>query len=83
MSSVHDVRYEQLRGMLKKARQAAGLTQTDLAGLLGLGQSFVSKIERGEAQLDVLLFVDWCKHCGLVADQLLAEFLGWDSQRIR
>lgn len=83
MSSVHDVRYEQLRGMLKTARLEAGLTQTDLAQLLGLGQSFVSKIERGEAQLDVLLFVDWCKHCGMVADKLLAEFSEWDRGRIR
>lgn len=83
MSSVHGVRYGQLQSMLKQARLDAGLTQTGLASLLGLGQSFVSKIERGEAQLDVLLFIDWCKHCGQAAAQVLADFVEWDELRMK
>lgn len=43
---------------------AAGLTQTQLAERLAVGQSYVSKIERGEAYVDVLLFADWCAACG-------------------
>jgi transcriptional regulator with XRE-family HTH domain len=38
-------------------RKKAGLTQTDLAKALGRPQSFVSKYESGERQLDPVEFV--------------------------
>lgn len=41
-------------------RRKAGLSQVQLAERLGVGQSFVSKIERGESYVEVMLFVDWC-----------------------
>ena len=57
-------------------RKAAGLSQVQLAERLGVGQSYISKIERGEAYVDVLVFVDWCQACGVKAghtlDQLIA-----------
>lgn len=46
------------------ARKAAGLTQVEMAKRLGVGQSYVSKIERGESYVDVLTFVDWYQACG-------------------
>lgn len=56
------------------ARKAAGLTQVQMAERLGVGQSYVSKIERGESYVDVLTFSDWCAacglNCGLVLDSL-------------
>ncbi|WP_144329025.1 helix-turn-helix domain-containing protein [Tepidimonas charontis] len=58
--SLYDPRYQKLRSQLKAARQQRGITQTALAARLGVGQSFVSKMERGEAFIDVILFVDWC-----------------------
>ena len=39
--------------LLKKARNDAGVTQVELAGLLGQTQLFISKIERGENRLDI------------------------------
>lgn len=56
-------------------RKEAGLSQVQLAERLGVGQSFISKIERGESYVDVMLFVDWCKACnassaGHVLDRL-------------
>lgn len=39
------------------ARKSAGLTQMELAQLLGKPQSYVSKYERGERRLDVLEFL--------------------------
>lgn len=48
---------------LKKARQDAGLTQTDLAELIGKPQSYVAKIETHERRLDVVEFVRWMEAC--------------------
>lgn len=44
---------------LRRVRQRAGLTQTVLAGKLGVAQSFVAKVERAERRLDVVEFVRW------------------------
>ena len=63
--SIHHPRYQSLRALLVQVRAAQGLTQTQLAQRLEVGQSYVSKIERGEAYVDVLLFADWCHACGV------------------
>ena len=39
---------------LRETRQAAGVTQVELADRLGQSQSFVSKCERGESRLDIV-----------------------------
>jgi transcriptional regulator with XRE-family HTH domain len=36
-----------------------------MAEALGVGQSYVSKLERGENFVDVLLFARWCSMFGL------------------
>lgn len=50
---------------MEMARKTAGLTQVQMAEQLGVGQSYVSKIERGESYVDLMTFVDWCAACGL------------------
>ena len=57
-------RYEKLRMMLVEAREAAGLTQVELAGRLERPQSFVSKIERGIRKMDVIEFVEIARAIG-------------------
>lgn len=52
--SLHTRAYEEFRRRLRRAREAAGLTQTQVARALGLSQSFVSKCESGERRVDVL-----------------------------
>ena len=54
--SVFTDAYAQLVALLIEARQASGLTQTEVAARLGKPQSFVSKFERGERRLDVIEF---------------------------
>jgi len=39
---------------LKKARLKAGLTQEEVASLVGRTQSFIAKIESGERRIDVV-----------------------------
>ena len=75
--SVHHPRYQALQGRLVALRKTAGLSQVQMAERLGVGQSYISKIERGEAYVDVLIFVDWCQACGVTPgstlDQLFSD----------
>lgn len=59
--------------MLRKVRREAGLTQVQLAEKLGKGQSYVSKVERGEQYLDVLEFVEWCEACSTPSDKVIKK----------
>ena len=46
--------YERLQRKLKETRIEAGLTQAEVARILGRTQSFISKIETGERRVDFL-----------------------------
>lgn len=52
---------------------SAGLTQAQVAQRLKRPQSFVSKYENGERQLDVIEFVAVCKALGVPATELIAR----------
>ncbi len=71
--SLHHNRYAKLRSVLKEVRTSAGLTQVQLAKLLHMEQSNLSKIERGERYLDTLLFVEYCKACGAIPAEVIAK----------
>lgn len=64
-SSLYHGDYDALRALLRAVRVAAGLTQVQMAQALNVGQSYVSKLERGENFVDVLLYVRWCQACGV------------------
>jgi transcriptional regulator with XRE-family HTH domain len=55
-----------LRELLVEARNARGMTQTDLAKALGRTQTYVSNYERGERRVGVVDFI-------LIARALKAE----------
>lgn len=46
---------------MRAAREAAGVTQGELARRLGKPQSFVSKAEMGERRLDVVEFLHFMR----------------------
>jgi transcriptional regulator with XRE-family HTH domain len=73
--SLYHADYEALRTLLREARLKAGLTQSQMAEALGVGQSYVSKLERGENFVDVLLFARWCGACGIRAGATLEKLL--------
>jgi transcriptional regulator with XRE-family HTH domain len=60
----HHARYRQLPGLLRRLREAAGLTQRELAARLRVTHVAVHKSERGERRVDVAEFMDWCLACG-------------------
>ena len=65
--------YKKLRRLLAEARAEAGLTQLQVAERVKRPQSFVSKYENGERQLDVIEFVAVCKAVGISAASLIAH----------
>jgi transcriptional regulator with XRE-family HTH domain len=71
--SIHHPRYQSLRAHMKHLRKSAKLTQIHLADAMGLEQSYVSKIERGERYVDVLFYIDWCKACGTLPHEALKQ----------
>lgn len=59
MSSVHTPAYQHLLGRLRAAREAAPLTQVELAARLGKRQAYVSRCELGERRMDVIELLAW------------------------
>lgn len=58
-SSVYSLRYKDFLGRLKAARLEAGLTQSEVATLLNVPQSYISKCESGERRVDVIELMDF------------------------
>lgn len=66
-NSRYSPRQKLLRAKIRSARKSVGLTQRQLAQLLGKQQSYISKIETGERkiealELDILLGVMGVSH---------------------
>jgi len=55
----------QLGSVLQAARKARGLTQSALAGRIGLSQSRVSYLELNTQELSVEQLMAWCAALGL------------------
>ncbi len=54
MASIFRAEYRKFLQRLKVARMEAGLTQKEVAKLLGKPQSFISKTESAERRVDVV-----------------------------
>ena len=62
-------RHQALVNLLIQKREAAGITQADLAAKLGEYQSFVARLESGQRRVDVVEFLN------------IAEALGFDPAK--
>ena len=65
--------YKTLLKLLRETREAAGLTQIDLAKKIGENQSFVSKCERGERRIDIIEWIKFCKAIGIKPEDFLEK----------
>lgn len=66
-----DARYVRAIELLRQARRAARMSQTELAAKLGTRQQFVSKYESGERRLDFIEFLDVARALGLEPETIL------------
>ena len=65
----HAQRYRRLPGMLRTMREAASMTQRDLAKKMRVTHVAVHKSEVGDRRVDVMEFIDWCVACGVDPEQ--------------
>ncbi len=77
--SIYSRDQELLQGLLRDLRKRKGYRQQDLADLLDVPQSFVSKYEAGERRLDILEIRKICS----VFSISLADFVKELEGRIR
>ena len=68
--SLGSARHKALIDLIVQKREAAGLTQADLAARLGEYQSFVARLESGQRRIDVVEFLE------------LADALEFDPARV-
>jgi transcriptional regulator with XRE-family HTH domain len=73
------VRHQALIALLLQKREAAGLTQAELANRLGEYQSFVARLESGQRRVDVVEFLDLAEVLGFDAADALSEIKGTRS----
>ncbi len=57
--------YRKVPPFLRSLREAAGLTQRDLAKRLRQSQAVVHKSETGSRRVDIAEFMEWCVGCGV------------------
>jgi transcriptional regulator with XRE-family HTH domain len=67
--TLRSARHKLLVDFIVSKREAAGLTQAQLAGKLGEYQSFVARLESGQRRIDVVEFLE------------LASVLGFDPTK--
>ncbi|WCS24169.1 helix-turn-helix domain-containing protein [Methylobacterium sp. NMS14P] len=66
-------RHARLIELVVRAREAAGLTQAEVAGRLGRHQPFVSNIESGERRVDLIELLDLAAIIGLDLNHVVEE----------
>lgn len=71
--SIHTDEYRVLLELLREARQAAQLTQVELAERLGQSQSFVTKIETGDRRIDLIQLRTICVALGTTLPELVEK----------
>ena len=76
MKQLRSAKHRALIAAIVAARNAAGLTQRQLAAKLKRSNSFVWKIEAGERQINVLEFIEIARVLGVKAAALLVEIEG-------
>lgn len=71
--SVYSKEFKAVLSVLVKARQEAGLSQSELGAKIGKPQNFISYVERGERRLDLLDFIAYARALGRDPGDLISE----------
>ena len=71
--SLRTPEHERLCRFLITKRKAAGLTQADVAKELGMEQTHISLIERGQRRVDVIEFLKFARALGFDPAKAMKE----------
>lgn len=71
--TIYTDEYAVLLTLLREAREAASLTQVQLAERIQQSQSYVSKAEKGERRLDVIQLRTICQELGTTLPAFVAR----------
>ena len=63
-----------LGGILKRERQAAGMTQEQLAHAAGIDRTYISMLENDKGSPTIETLFKLCKALGVAASSVVAEF---------
>lgn len=72
--SVHTTEYDCFLRVLRALREDSGVTQMGLAEALGITQSHLSKLERGELRIDIVQARDISLALGSTLPKLVKDF---------
>ena len=73
MKSIYSDEYINIITNLRNARVNKNITQDELAIMLGVNQSFVSKVENRERRLDVVEFLCWIDALNISVTNVLPQ----------
>ena len=79
--STYSREYRIFLSVLRQTREGKGMTQTELAGKLGLTQSTVSKCERGERRLDLAELRFFCEAMEASLSDFVAQYENAAAQK--
>lgn len=81
MRTIYDSEYRRLIELLKVQRYESDLTQQELAMILGVDQTFISKYEQCQRRLDVIELKEICEALGTSLIDFLTKFENRDSTK--
>jgi transcriptional regulator with XRE-family HTH domain len=73
--SQHALAYRPLPGFLRALREAAALTQRDLAKRMRKPQSWIYNCETSNRRVDLAEFIEWARCCGVDPAEAFRRFL--------
>ncbi|KAA3650009.1 MAG: XRE family transcriptional regulator [Proteobacteria bacterium] len=79
--SIWDDSYIKLREALKDIRLRADLTQIQLSEALGKPQSYVSKYEIGDRNLDFIEVINVCNACNIKPEDFVSKFTSSNTNK--
>lgn len=72
--SIFTREYRVFTDLLRETREAAGITQVELAERLKQTQSYISKVERGDRRLDIVQLRHFCRALGTTLPALITAY---------
>lgn len=74
--SLHSPQYAAFLVALRAAREAAAVTQVELAERLAVTQGVISKSERGARRIDVVELIEWLVALGVDPGDFVSKMAG-------